>query len=89
MNRALTSNAELTFEMTHDIGLDTKSNTILDDTEQLLEIRRGNISQQEMKKAFAPIKSRASPRIARKLRFSKDVPVQEVEEEEEEDMDTN
>jgi hypothetical protein len=83
MNRALTTNAELSFEMTHELSLDAEATALLDDTEQLLEIRRGNMNQQEKKKA--PITTR-SPRIARKLRFQKDI---SVDEQDEEDMDTN
>ena len=75
MSRALASNAELSFEMTPDLGLNAEIKGIPDDTEQLLEIRRGNINQEGKKKG--PVKSRSSPRIARKLRFSKDVPVEE------------
>ena len=84
MNRALTTNAELSFEMTQELALDAETTALLDDTEQLLEIRRGNMNQQEKKKA--PIKTRSSPRIARKLRFQKDI---SVDEQDEEDMDTN
>ena len=83
MSRALTSNAELSFEMTEDLSLDNETNAILEDTEQLLEIRRGNITIQEQKKNKVPVKARSSPRIARKLRFSKDVSAVD------EDMDTN
>lgn len=79
MSRALASNAELSFEMTPDLGLNAETKGIPDDIEQLLEIRRGNINQEGKKKG---VNSRSSPRIARKLRFSKDVPV-------EEGMDTN
>lgn len=84
MNRALATNAELSFKMTHELGLDPETNALLDDTEQLLEIRRGNMNQEEKKKA--PNKTRLSPRITRKLRFQKDI---SVNEEDEEDMDTN
>jgi hypothetical protein len=79
MNRALQSNAELSFEMTPDLTPDAETAAIMDDTEQLLQIRRGNIAQEEKKKVT--IKTRSSPRIARKLRFSKDVHI--------EDMDTS
>jgi len=69
----------MSFDMASTLSIDRESEAILDDTEQLLEIRRANINPEEKKKGP---KSRSSPRIARKLRFSKDVPV-------EEDMDTN
>jgi hypothetical protein len=78
MSRALVANAELSFEMTPTISLDAETNAILEDTEQLLEIRRGHIIQETK----PPSKSRSSPRIARKFRFQQDVPV-------EENMDTN
>ena len=81
MNRALATNAELSFEMTHELAFDAETNALLDDTEQLLEIRRGNMNQEEKKKA--PNKTRSSLRITRKLRFQKDISVDE------EDMDTN
>jgi hypothetical protein len=78
MTRALTSNAEMSFEMIPDLTLDAETNAILDDTEQLLEIRRANMNQDEKKVSN---KTRSSSRLARKLRFSKDVSV--------EDMDTS
>ena len=84
MSRALTTNAELSFEMNHELVLDAETTALIDDTEQLLEIRRGNMNQQVKKKA--PIKSRSSPRIARKLRFQKDI---SLDEQDEDDMDTN
>ena len=78
MVRALHSNAELSFEMTPDHAVDADVAAVLDDTVQLLEVRKGNIAREELTKV--PIKTRSSPRIARKLRFSKDV--------HEDDMDT-
>lgn len=80
MNRALAVNVELSFEMTPDLALNAATAGILNDTEQLLDVRRRNIIQDEKKKASS--KGRSSERIARKLRFSKDVPAVE-------DMDTN
>jgi hypothetical protein len=79
MNRALAANVELSFEMTPDLTLNATAAEILNDTEQLLDVRRRNIIQDEKKKASN--KARSSERIARKLRFSKDVPAVE-------DMDT-
>jgi hypothetical protein len=84
MTRALLANSELSFEMTPDLSLDNETNALLEDTDQLLEIRKRNISMQEgVKKKGGPSTTtgglRTSPRIARKLRFS----------EEAEDMDTN
>lgn len=79
MTRVLATNAEISFEMTSTLTLEPDSEGILDDTEQLLEIRRANMNPEESKKA--PIKIRSSPRISRKLRFSKDAPS-------EDDMDT-
>jgi hypothetical protein len=76
MVRALHSNAELSFEMTPDLTPDIDTAAILDDTEQLLEIRRGNIAQEE--KSLPPT-IRSSPRIARKLRFSKEVQIEEMD----------
>ena len=87
MSRALSTNAELSFEMTHELALDAETTALLDDTEQLLEIRRGNVHNQDERRRKAPIKTRSSPRIARKLRFQRDFTVEE--EGEEEDMDTN
>jgi hypothetical protein len=77
MVRALHSNAELSFEMTPDLAPDNETSAILSDTEQLLEIRRGNIAFEE--KGRQPIKIRSSPRIARKLRFSKDIQVEDMD----------
>jgi len=85
MTRALSTNAELSFEMTPELALDAKTTALLDDTEQLLEIRRGNMHNHDERRK-APIKTRVSPRIARKLRFQNDFT---VDEEGEEDMDTN
>lgn len=82
MTRALNSNSEISFEMTHNLQSDPDTKDILEDTEQLLEIRRGNISLQQQQQKKKPIKTRSSPRIARKLRFQKDVSTVE------EDMDT-
>jgi len=84
MSRALVTNAELSFEMNHELALDVDTTALVDDTEQLLEIRRGNVNKQGKKKA--PIKSRSSPRISRKLRFQKDI---SLDEQDEDDMDTN
>jgi hypothetical protein len=84
MSRALATNAELSFEMTQELSLDAETTAILDDTEQLLEIRRGNMNQQEKKRA--PTKAPPLPRIGRKLRFQKDI---SLDEQDEEDMDTN
>jgi hypothetical protein len=78
MTRALLANSELSFEMTPELTLDAETNALLEDTDQLLEVRKQNLAVKEGKKKKVV---RASPRIARKLRFS--------EEEEEEDMDTN
>lgn len=83
MSRALTTNAELSFEMNQELALDDEATALIDDTEQLLKIRRGNMNQQEKRKAP---KSRSSPRIARKLRFQRDIT---VDEQDEDDMDTN
>jgi hypothetical protein len=77
MNRALQSNAELSFEMTPDLTPDADTAAIMDDTEHLLQIRRGNIAQEEKKKVT--MKKRSSPRIARKLQFSKDVHIEDMD----------
>jgi len=71
MNRALAANAELSFDMTPDLAPDHDTDAILDDTDRLLEIRRGNMNLNVEQKTV-PIKTRSSPRIARKLRFTKD-----------------
>jgi len=84
MTRALLANSELSFEMTPDLTLDAETNALLEDTDQLLEVRKQNLAVQDGKKkkvGVGGVGVRTSPRIARKLRFS--------EEEEEEDMDTN
>jgi hypothetical protein len=78
MNRALTSNAEFSFEMNPDLTFDAETNSMLDDTDLLLEIRKGNVSQDNKKKNDG--KTKSSPRITRKLRFLDNVV---------EDMDTN
>jgi hypothetical protein len=80
MNRALAANVELSFELDPDLALNAATAAILNDTEQLLDVRRRNIDHDERKKASN--KARSSERIARKLRFSKDVSAVE-------DMDTN
>ena len=85
MTRALATNAELTFEMKHELDVDAETNATLDDPEQLVEIRRDNILE-EKKKQVVPMKTRLSPRIARKLRFQKDVA---LEQQDEEEIDTN
>jgi hypothetical protein len=77
MVRALHSNAEISFEITPDLAPNNETSAILSDTEQLLNIRRGNIALEE--KGRQPIKIRSSPRIARKLRFSKDVQVEDMD----------
>ena len=74
MNRALTSNADLSFEMTPDLVPDTETSALLDSTDQLLELRRQNLGIGIVEKKKQTVKTRSSPRIARKLRFSKDVP---------------
>ena len=74
MNRALTSNADLSFEMTPALVPDTETSALLDSTDQLLELRRQNLGIGFEEKKKQAIKTRSSPRIARKLRFSKDVP---------------
>ena len=78
MTRALESNVEISFEGTPDLALDLETNEILNDTDRLLELRRANINPEEKKKT---IKTRSSSRLIRKLRFSKDIAV--------EDMDTS
>ena len=69
--------------MTPDLTLDVETNALLEDADQLLEVRKQNLAVQDgkKKKVVGGGGFRTSPRIARKLRFS--------EEEEEEDMDTN
>ena len=86
MTRALLANSELSFEMTPDLALDAETNALLEDADQLLELRKQNLAVQEgrRKKVAGGTGTRTSPRIARKLRFS-----DEEEEPEEEDMDTN
>jgi hypothetical protein len=81
MNRALTSNADFSFEMRPDLTPDTETSALLESTEQLLELRRKNLGIEIEEKKQEEAKTRISPRIARKLRFSKDVPQME-------DMDT-
>ena len=80
MSRALSANAEISFELTPELSLDPETTEILDDTERLLQIRRTHLSMEQEKKKGA-MKTRNSPRLTRKLRFSKDVAV--------EDMDTS
>jgi hypothetical protein len=63
--------------MTPDLAPDVETSAILEDTDHLLEIRRGNIATEA--KGKQPIKTRSSPRIARKLRFSKDVQVDDMD----------
>ena len=63
--------------MTPDLAPDAETAAILSNTDHLLEIRRGNIAMEEKGKTH--IKKRSSPRIARKLRFSKDVPVDDMD----------
>jgi hypothetical protein len=77
MTRALSANTDISFELTPDLLPDPTTAEILDDTEQLLQIRRANMSAEEKKKAA--MKTRTSPRITRKLRFSKDVAVEEMD----------
>ena len=81
MNRALTSNADFSFEMRPDLTPDTETSALLESTEQLLELRRKNLGIEIEEKKQEEAKTRISPRIARKLRFSKDIPQME-------DMDT-
>lgn len=76
MNRALIANADLSFEITPDLPPEQDSNTtlLLTDTEKLLRQRRemlGIEQEEEPRKPPPPVKTRTSPRIARKLRFSK------------------
>lgn len=78
MTRALLANSELSFEMSPDLTLDAETNALLEDTDQLLEVRKQNLAVQEGKKKVVIRTSR----LARKLRFSE-------KEEDEEDMDTN
>jgi hypothetical protein len=70
MNRALLTNAEMSFEMTPDLCPDNKTAEILEDTGQLLQERRVKLGLQSP--IPLPLKKRTSPRT-RKLRFSKDV----------------
>ena len=79
MNRALLSNSELSFELTPDLTVDAETNALLEDADQLLEVRRHNLAVEEGKKKVG-VGVRMSHSITRKLRFS---------EEEVEDMDTN
>jgi hypothetical protein len=60
--------------MTPDLVPDTETSALLDSTEQLLELRRQNLGIGIEEKKKQAVKTRSSPRIARKLRFSKDVP---------------
>jgi len=84
MNRALSANAELSFEITPDLSFDPETSAILDDTEKLLQIRKANINFHEEEKKKGGKAVRSSPRIARKLRFQQN----DDGEEEDVDMDT-
>lgn len=90
LNRALIANVDLTFEMRPDLQPDSDTATLLSDTDKLLAQRRANLGiQEEQPQATntkkTHVRTRSSPRIARKLRFSKQV----IHEDEEEDnMDT-
>ena len=78
MFRALHANAD--FEMAPDLTLDPETEAMLDDTEQLLEVRRGNLYSDGKKKELMRTRG-SSSLVGRKLAFAKGIP--------EEDMDTN
>jgi len=85
MNRALTSNADLSFDLAPDLTPDTETSLLLSSTDHLLELRRKNLGIGIEEKKKQAMKTRSSPRIARKLRFSKDVQSEDVDD----SMDTN
>jgi hypothetical protein len=75
MTKALSANAEISFELTPELALDPETSDALDDTERLLQIRRTNLIDEKK----ISTKTRSSPRLNRKLRFSKDVTVEEMD----------
>jgi hypothetical protein len=93
MNRALTSNADLSFDLTPDLSPDTETSLLLSSTDHLLDLRRKNLGIGTEEKKKQTVKTRSSPRIARKLRFSKDVRNEDldvdVDVDADDSMDTN
>jgi hypothetical protein len=74
------ANADLSFDMAPDLQPDADSAVLLSNTDKLLEQRRADLGMEQQPQKKALVKKRTSPRIARKLRFSKHVS---------EDMDTS
>jgi hypothetical protein len=77
MNRALASNADILFNLTSDLNGDMETEAILEDTDELLEIRRSKLLQEAKKKKQGKV--RVSPRIKGRLRFLKSSPSVEMD----------